>query len=259
MRYSKEVRAFIEENVKGRTGVELTNLVNEKFGLNLTESQIKSYKTNHHLTSGTPHGKHKGYPTKKFPAEVKKFIQENYKGTGHQNMANLLNSKFNANYTMSQIKGYYCNHGLNSGITGRFEKGHISPNRGIKGIYPPGSEKGWFKPGDTPKNHRPVGSERIASDGYLYIKTAEPKTWELKHHLIWQEHYGEIPEGNMLIFLDGNKLNLDIKNLALVSSQEHLMLNRSGLRTECKELTESGILVAKLKIATKERIKKTAP
>lgn len=50
-----------------------------------------------------------------------------------------------------------------------------------------------FKKGHVPKNHKPVGYERITRDGYIEVKTAEPNVFELKHRLVWIEHNGEIP------------------------------------------------------------------
>ncbi|HBR31935.1 MAG TPA: HNH endonuclease, partial [Clostridiales bacterium] len=97
---------------------------------------------------------------KKYSAEVQAFIKHNYIGTGHKEMADLLNKTFGMNYTKSQIKSYYGNHKMNSGLNGRFPKGHIPANKGKKGFHVPGSEKGWFKEGHMPINHKPVGSER---------------------------------------------------------------------------------------------------
>ena len=41
-----------------------------------------------------------------------------------------------------------------------------------------------FKKGHVPKNHKPVGYERITRDGYIEVKTAEPNVFELKHRLV---------------------------------------------------------------------------
>jgi hypothetical protein len=50
--YTPEHKVFIEENVKGRTSNELTQLLNEHFGLNLKVNQIRAYMKNHGLTNG---------------------------------------------------------------------------------------------------------------------------------------------------------------------------------------------------------------
>ena len=52
MKYSKEIRKFIQDNVAGKRLSELTALINSTFDTDCTESQIKSYKANNKLTSG---------------------------------------------------------------------------------------------------------------------------------------------------------------------------------------------------------------
>ncbi|MFT8837904.1 HNH endonuclease signature motif containing protein [Liquorilactobacillus satsumensis] len=50
--YTTEQNEFIKNNYKGLTNLELTTLVNDRFNLNLSVQQIKSYKGNHHFNSG---------------------------------------------------------------------------------------------------------------------------------------------------------------------------------------------------------------
>jgi len=61
----------------------------------------------------------------------------------------------------------------------------------------------------------PVGTEKIRSNKYIYVKVAEPDVWRAKHHLIWEEAHGPIPEGDRIYFIDGNIRNCDLSNLAL--------------------------------------------
>lgn len=164
-RYPKEVHDFISENVEGRTTRDLTALVNEKFNIGMTEAQMKSYKQNHKLKSGTPNGLPKGHYSKTFPEPVAKYIQKHHKGVGNKEMAERINRKFGASYTAKQLNAYYKNHSLNSGLTGRFEKGHVPPNKGKKGYHSPGSEKGWFQKGHDPKNKTPIGTIHQRGDG----------------------------------------------------------------------------------------------
>ena len=49
-----------------------------------------------------------------------------------------------------------------------------------------------------------------------------------------------------MIFADGNRENFDIDNLVLVSSSEELILNRRKLLTDDKEITKTGVLIAKV-------------
>jgi hypothetical protein len=256
-KYSKELKTFIAENVKGTTTKELVELVNAKFGTNFTESKMKSYKTNNNLKSGTQVGLPAGRPTKLYPEHIKAFIAEHYTGVGPMDMTELLNNTFKTSYTVKQLKSYYANNKINSALDGRFQKMHIPANKGQKGYHAPGSEKGWFKKGNTPKNHRQVGSERVDVDGYTLVKTAEPNVWELKHKLIWEEKNGRVPEGHILTFLDGNKANITLDNLIIISMAESLEMNRSKLRSDNSEFTKTGVLIARIK-TTIGKSKKTA-
>ncbi|MCC5422479.1 HNH endonuclease signature motif containing protein [Clostridium botulinum] len=51
-KYIKKQIEFIIKNVKGRSNKELTEMFNDKFGLSLKVSQIKSFKKNRKLDSG---------------------------------------------------------------------------------------------------------------------------------------------------------------------------------------------------------------
>lgn len=104
----------------------------------------------------------------------------------------------------------------------QFKKGFVPANKGKK--MPPEvyakCAGTMFKKGQNPINHREVGSERIDRDGYIMIKVAEPNKWKLKHRLVWEQANGPIPKGYNIQFRDGNKLNLDIDNLYMISRKE---------------------------------------
>ena len=248
--YSKEIHDFIKNHVKGRTTKELVKLVNEKFKADFTESKMKAYKSNHHLKSETPCGLPAGRATFLYPTKIKEFIEKNYIGIGPKDMATLLNKTFGTDYTTLQLKSFYGNHKINSGITGYFPKGHMPANKGKKGTYASGCEKSWFKKGHTPKNHKPVGSERIGNrDGYTMIKVAEPNVWKLKHKFVWEQKNGKVPKGYIVTFLDGNRQNFNLNNLALISQAENAIMEKYKLRSKNPEFTKTGILISKVILA----------
>lgn len=255
-RYPEKVHQYIAQNVEGRTTKELVELVNAEFGSIFTESKIKAYKKNHKLKSGTPGGVPAGKATNLYPEAIQKFIKENLAGVGPKEMAELLNENFGTSYTISQMKAYYGNRHLDSGVKGHFPKGNVPANKGKKGQYPAGCEKSWFMPGHTPVNHKPVGSERIDNkDGYTLVKIAEPNVWSLKHKVIWEEKYGKIPEGHVLTFLDENKSNITLENLGLITMAESLALTRGQLRSSNPDFTKTGILIVKVESAGRKRRK----
>lgn len=243
--YPDKVQSFIKENVAGASNKELSEMIKEKFGILYTEKQLKYYKQHHKLKSGKKRNKQES--TKLFPTEVREFIKKNVKGTSISSLTEMVNQTFNKNYDQQQIKRFKATNHLTSGLDCRFKKGEKPHYTPPKGYHTKGSEKGWFKKGDLPSNTRPVGSERYNSDyGYIMVKTEHPNKWEPKHKVIWTKHYGEVPEGYKVMFLDGDTTNVCIKNLEIVKSDELLMANRKRLIFKDPEVTKTGVMISKL-------------
>lgn len=193
-------------------------------------------------------------PGRKWTEEEKDYLREVTPGHHYNEIVDLMNKRFKErNFTDSQIKGAISRYKLNTGFTGRFDKGHIPSNKGKKGFCHKGSQKGWFKKGQDPINYRPVGSERTNVYGYIEIKIDDPDKWRLKHQVIWEEHNGKIPKGYSVIFADRDKTNLSINNLILVSRAELLTMNRHGLIRENSEITKTGVAIADLYLKIGER------
>ena len=197
---------------------------------------------------------------KKYSEEQHKFLRKYIPGHSYKEIAEAFNKRFNGDMTSLRVKSYIGNHKLNTGRTGQFEKGNIPHNKGMKGVCPKGCEKTWYKKGSLPHNTKPIGYERKTKDGYTEVKiamrpgeTKSGRNFVLKHRLIWEKTYGPIPKGYKVVFLDGDKENFDIKNLALLTHNENLQLTRRDLRYENAELTKTGILIAKAEIAVKKR------
>ena len=120
------------------------------------------------------------------------------------------------------------------GLEHRFKKGHKTWNKGMKGLQI-GGESTRFKKGNTPRNHKPVGTVVIRADGYMQTKIAEPNVWKLTHHLIWESAGNELPKHpKVLRFKDGNQLNCTIENLELSSKVE--MMAKNSVQTLPTEL-----------------------
>ena len=194
----------------------------------------------------------------KWTDEIVQFMIDNYQGKDNIELANLLNEKFNLDANADKIsnvktklkkKGINLRTGINRGC---IKKGNIPANKGKKWDdyltkeQQDNCRKTTFKKGNIPHNHKKVGSERITVDGYIEIKVAEPNKWESKAKVIYEEKYGKIPTGSKIIYLDGNRLNLDINNLKLISNHENLIMNEFKLRYGRKELTESAYIIAQI-------------
>lgn len=118
------------------------------------------------------------------------------------------------------------NHG---GRKNLFAKGSIPFNKGIKFDSGGRSHETRFKPGQKPHTWNPIGHERIGKDGYLQRKVSDTgvtrRDYAFVHHLVWKEAGREIPKGFALAFKDGNKRNLALDNLELISRADLMRRN----------------------------------
>ena len=181
---------------------------------------------------------------RRYTKEELDYIRKIAPGRHYHEIVEMFNKKFDFQINTKKLKETLKNHRISTGLTGRFEKGHVPYNKGKK--FPGTGNKAAFKKGNIPVNKMKVGEDAISSDGYVKTKIADPNVWEFKHKLIWSEMYGSIPENHCIIFLDGNKLNLSIDNLLLVSKAELLQMNRRKLISKDPELTKTGLNVVRV-------------
>lgn len=158
---------------------------------------------------------------------------------------------------LSSIKSTMKRYGIRTGNDPRYKKGHVSSHttKGTK-LKPEHYEKckrTMFGPEHLPAQTQPVGTEKRLSDGYVWVKVNDlPNVkrgvnWKKKQVVVWEQHNGPIPEGMFVTFLDGNRDNFDIHNLALVTRAEHARMNHEQLRSEDPEVTAAALKLARLK------------
>lgn len=189
-----------------------------------------------------------------YTEEQKSFLTRNIKGRTRKELCEMFNKHFSLNLGLNQITAYVKNNGLSSGIDARFRQGDNPWNKGKKGICT-GGEQTQFKKGQRPHNYKPVGSERVNSDGYVDVKIADPNKWRAKHQLLWEEENGPIPKGYVIIFGDGDRRNFQQDNLILVSKSQLAILNKNQLIKNDADLTRVGIVIADIYKKVGERKK----
>lgn len=194
----------------------------------------------------------------RYTAEEKAFLRSFIPGHFSYEVQRAFEEKFGHRITCSQIKCFKGNNKIRSGMDTRFKKGTVPPNKGKKMSAEQYEKcKGtMFKKGHGPQNYRPVGSERINVDGYIEIKVKDPGTWKLKHRVIWEEHNGEIPQGEIVIFRDNNPLNCTIDNLMLISKGENVRVNAMGGGCYTGQAKETAVAIARLNMLISKRRKK---
>jgi hypothetical protein len=198
-------------------------------------------------------------PPHKYTAAEIRFLRSHVAWRSYTELTEMFNRRFGLSFTVSRVGSTLKRLGISNGRDSRFRPGRIPFNKGKKGYWPAGCEKGWFKPGNRPQTWQPVGTEIIDENGYVKVKTRNPRTWKFKHRLIWEKAHGKIPKGHTVLFADRNRLNFNPDNLLLVSRGELAVMNRQDLISAHGNLTKIGKTIADIKIliAARTRGKKS--
>lgn len=122
------------------------------------------------------------------------------------------------------------------GIPYRFQKGIVPANKGLRrpGWAPGRMRETQFKKGQrngvAAAHFMPIGSTRLM-EGYVLRKVSDipnvPYTvnWKLEHHLVWTASNGPIPPGHRLRFKNGDKSDIRLENLELVTARDMMLRN----------------------------------
>ena len=191
--------------------------------------------------------------SRRYPEGFEEFIRKVSWEKHLPELHKIVTAKFGDILTQEQLKSFLArkriirfeNHG-------KFEKGHVPANKGKKmpaAVYEK-SKHTMFKKGHQPANRREVGSERINVEGYIEIKVAEPSRWQLKHRVVYENYHNvKLKSTDVVIFLDGDKQNFGIENLALIDRGINLIMNHEGMRFADAEITRTEVNIARLKKA----------
>jgi len=176
---------------------------------------------------------------RRWNADSLAILKKKYADTRTQTLADLLErpicSVYNKAFALglkkseaflkSEESGWLTKFNCHVGEKNRFPKGHVPANKGKKMPFNANSAATQFKKGNRPQTYQPVGTEVVLEDGYIKVKIADPNVWDLKHRLVWKNHQGEIPDGGVIRFKDGNKSNCERENLFLIDQAENMLRN----------------------------------
>ena len=197
---------------------------------------------------------------KKHP-EYTEFMLEYIPGHTEQDIRQEFERLFGIVLTEGQIGNFKHEYGIKSGTDGgQFKSGQISHNKGKK-MSPEIRAKvsrTFFTKGHRPATYRPVGSERLNVDGYIEVKVQDPSKWQTKQRVVYEQYYGKKKKKNeVIVFLDGNKLNFDINNLYKMNRAELARYNQDHLYGKDREISRAAAHIARLKAEIKRNEKPT--
>lgn len=260
-KYSKEQIDWLRANAPGNYGEDVVSMFLELWPESkMTARKLNSLLSNYKIRLGIGTGR-----KPKWTEEHFQFLREVVPGHSEKEIQKALEDKFGIKTSIGNISNLKNMAGVKSGtVGGQFQKGQVSWNKGKKWSEFMSEEsqknslKTCFKKGNIPSNHKPIGYERVDIEGYVYVKVQDlhqNRNFRQKHYLVWEQHYGPVPKGYQLRFLDGNRQNCDISNLALVSVSEKLILSKMQ-RTTNPELHKTQILVAQVMDKVRKRKRK---
>lgn len=119
------------------------------------------------------------------------------------------------------------------GIGSRFVKGQVSWNKGTHFNAGGRSVLTRFQPGVRQgvavKLYKPIGTLRVTKDGYLSRKVNDgmplQARWRLEHLIVWEAANGPLPKGHAVTFRNGDRKDVRLDNLELVTRRELLARN----------------------------------
>ncbi len=234
---------------------DLTAAFNTEFGCSKTRDQIHWAVKNHKILRGNR--KRIGFLCKLLTMEQDQFLREHYPHMPRKEVTAALNARFGLSLQPGQIGSYAKNHGIKSGRTGHFPKGNVPFNAGTKGFM--SANRTSFAPGAMPHTYVPVGSTSVDGEGYHRTKVGDPNVWKYTHRMIWEEAHGPIPKTHAVVFVDGDKTNLRLDNLELITRGELSMRNKHQLSSAPQELRPLVKSLAKLRLTAGAARRRASP
>lgn len=163
-------------------------------------------------------------------------------------------------FGLRKVKAYYRTYDAGRldgkrGAASRFRAGHVPWNKGTHWKAGGRSAETRFKKGQKPHSWQPVGAERVTRDGILQRKVTDtgypPRDWRPVHVLHWERYRGPVPDGYILVFKNGNRRDIRIANLELITRAENM--RRNSIHNYPPEIKRSMHAVGVLKRVIRNR------
>ena len=102
-------------------------------------------------------------------------------------------------------------------------------------------------------DRHPVGYEYKKEDGMVIVKI-QPNKWEYKQRLIYMKYHNcELTDDDYIIFRNHDRSDYSIDNLVKISRKESSYLANYEMYSKDPDVTDTGVLTAKLMIKVKEK------
>ena len=235
--YTDEDISFISRNIDKMSYVQMADYFKEKYEMNFSADSISHVARRNGIKKST-----RVYKDRKncrckneYTEEMLLFLKSNFHACSTWNeLTVLFNKKFKVQKTHYEIRDI-CkkNYGFEMKNSTTYSK-------------------------DYHPRKLPIGAERIGSGGKICVKVSDldlpsgnSSNWKQKSRLVYEENFGEIPKGHLIIHLDGNLNNFEISNLCCVSRKVMACLMRNNWFKENQQITLTAVRCAELMCSLK--------
>ena len=196
-----------------------------------------------------------------YPVEQVEFLKVNAPLMSKKELTERFNEQFGTSKSVRAIKSYCDARGYYSPFNGKFQKGHVSWQTGLRGD----DYKSHFTEESFARNQqkyteakktKKIGDE-IVIDGVPFIVTSLEygipfhERRQPKRRVVWERLHGEIPKDHCIICLDGNPMNCDPSNLYCMPTRYRAILAQNKWWFGNAELTLAAIKWCELFYALK--------
>ena len=169
-----------------------------------------------------------------YTAEQVSFLKERGADMSTKDLCVALNEKFGTSHSVQSVRTTAKKHGV--------------------------QKTKQFRAESASKRGAELGASCVVG-GYEYIRNGRGRrdfyqNWQRKCRLVWEAEHGTIPDGHMVVFLNGDTLDCRIENLACVSKAVAARMARGRGRklwSKCAAVTKAGIKVCELDEAISKR------
>lgn len=190
----------------------------ETFGVDICQAALKNH-CRYKLGIAKPRGPNYRHPTE----EQITWLKEIYPKTGVAETRRLWNERYADDLSTTCIKQIAKKHDITVDPT-------IATANKLKAAHGDTSKRALRKPGDT----------RMEC-GRLVMKD-DNGAWKSAGRCVWEKFYGVIPDGYVVVALDGDTTNVDLDNLEIVPLRYLGKLQRNDFFSENPEITRAGII-----------------
>lgn len=265
MRWTSEQVTWIMAHYGCNSNRRLAEMATEEFGFPVTARQMQSFGKNHHIRKAPGQRGRSIRESSFWSPERDQWLRDYVPGHSQAETMEAFRERFGVPIALGQLKDRKVALGIRSGTHGgRFQKGVAPSNKGRRWdeyMSPDSQSRSratQFRRGQLPHNTLPIGSERVSKDGLIEVKVAmrpsgrvSHDNWVPKHRLVWERANGrKVPEGSMVVFLDGDKRNFDPDNLAVETRAERAVMAHNGITYSDGASHDVALAIARLRMAS---------